>query len=106
MNKIDFSDEFVEGGVPCYLSGWGYTHPKRPPNFVPYWTLFNLNLYPKELKITELETISNKECQLYNPDMTLETEICTFKWSRGACGVCKRNATFLDSNSHILFFFF
>lgn len=54
-----------------------------------------LKSYPKELQITELRTISNEVCRDTYSSMTLETELCTFKWGTGACSVSAVNFVLL-----------
>ncbi|XP_058453173.1 chymotrypsin-1-like [Malaya genurostris] len=74
VKPISYSDEHVDGGVPCVLTGWGYTLPVR------------VGRTPQDLQRAELTTITNEECRTrgfpVNP-----TEICTFtRIGQGACG--------------------
>ncbi|XP_058817324.1 chymotrypsin-2-like [Topomyia yanbarensis] len=75
VKPIKYSADPVAGGVPCSLTGWGYTIPIR------------IGRTPKDLQRAELTTITNEECKSrgfpVNP-----TEICTFtRFGQGACGV-------------------
>lgn len=87
INSIAFDDHFVEPDTECILTGWGYTLPIRDPGILPNWVHAMLKSYPKDLQVTELRTISNEECRDTYSSMTLDTELCTFKWGTGACSV-------------------
>lgn len=73
---IDYNDEYIDGGVECVLTGWGYTTPIRfgdPPN---------------DLQEVYVPTITNDQCR--DEGMSVNpTEICTKseKLFTGACGV-------------------
>ncbi|XP_055544749.1 chymotrypsin-2-like [Wyeomyia smithii] len=74
VQPIKYSNKHVDGGVPCLLTGWGYTIPVR------------IGKTPQDLQRAELTTITNDECRSrgfpVNP-----TEICTFtRVGQGACG--------------------
>lgn len=71
----------------CILTGWGYTFPIRAPSFLPYWFISLFRLYPKDLQIAQLKTISNEECRKQFRDKSLKTELCTYTWSKGGCAV-------------------
>lgn len=89
INKIALNDEehVPQDNESCIVSGWGYTFPIRAPDFIPYWLLQSINLYPIQLKMAEVQTISNEKCRHVFSYMTLDTELCTLKWSEGACSV-------------------
>lgn len=85
VQPIAFNDEYVPGNVSCILTGWGYIFPVRAPSFLPYWFLSFFRLYPKDLNIAQLQSISNEECRRQYVTKALTTEICTYVWSKGAC---------------------
>lgn len=88
VQPIALNDQHVPANVSCILTGWGYTFPIRAPSYLPYWFISLFRLYPKNLQIAELRTISNEECRKQFNDKPLNTEICTYVWSKGACAVC------------------
>lgn len=42
-----------------------------------------------------VKTISNDQCRETYTQMTLDTELCTYKWSEGACSVRKYSKNYL-----------
>ncbi|XP_037038702.1 trypsin-like [Bradysia coprophila] len=85
VQPIAFNDNYVPGNVPCIVTGWGYTFPIRAPTFLPYWFISFFRLYPKDLQIAQLRTITNGECRRQYLGKELNTELCTYVWSKGAC---------------------
>ncbi|XP_064556446.1 chymotrypsin-1 [Drosophila montana] len=76
---IEFaSEEFVVGGVPVTLTGWGL----RLPVAFPF--LENVN-YPKTLQRMSYRTITNQECRERGMEDVSDTEICARGVFRGAC---------------------
>lgn len=74
------STEFIGGGVPVTLTGWGLRLP------VPFPFLDNIN-YPNTLQRMSYHTITNQECQANGMDDVSDTEICARGPFRGACSV-------------------
>lgn len=80
---IEFSsDEFVGGGVPVTLTGWGLRFP------APFPFLDNLN-FPNTLQRMSYRTITNQQCQQRGMKDVTDTEICARGIFRGACSVRK-----------------
>ncbi|KAH8419050.1 hypothetical protein KR222_002099, partial [Zaprionus bogoriensis] len=76
---IEFnSAEFVGGGVPVTLSGWGLRLP------VPFPFFDNVN-YPNTLQRMSYHTITNQQCQSSGMRDVSDTEICARGPFRGAC---------------------
>jgi secreted trypsin-like serine protease len=75
ISAIKFSNNFVDGGETCVLTGWGFTFPVR------------VGSTPKKLQRAELSTITNEDCKSRGLPVN-PTEICTFtRFGQGACGV-------------------
>lgn len=93
INMIAINDQgdIPADDQPCIVSGWGYTFPIRAPNFIPYWLLQSIKFYPTELQMVQVNVISNDQCHETYTQMSLATEICTYKWSEGACSVKTSN---------------
>jgi len=72
--------DFVGGGVPVTLTGWGLRLP------VPFPFLDNVN-YPNVLQRMSYHTISNSECRNAGMESVTDTEICARGPFRGACSV-------------------
>lgn len=94
IQPIAFSDEYIKDDIPCILTGWGWTFPIRDPGFLPNWFYTITPLYPKELRIVLLKTVTNDECKyqysfIKNINPTMATELCTYRFAHGACKVCK-----------------
>ncbi|XP_017111077.1 chymotrypsin-1 [Drosophila elegans] len=70
--------EFVNGGVPVTLTGWGLRLP------VPFPFLDEVN-YPNILQRMSYHTISNRECRDAGMESVTDTEICARGPFRGAC---------------------
>uniref|UniRef100_A0A6P4F5H6 trypsin n=1 Tax=Drosophila rhopaloa TaxID=1041015 RepID=A0A6P4F5H6_DRORH len=70
--------EFVGGGVPVTLTGWGLRLP------VPFPFLDEVN-YPNVLQRMSYHTISNTECKNAGMESVTDTEICARGPFRGAC---------------------
>ncbi|EDW97056.1 chymotrypsin-1 [Drosophila yakuba] len=70
--------DFVGGGVPVTLTGWGLRLP------VPFPFLENVN-YPNVLQRMSYHTISNTECRNAGMESVTDTEICARGPFRGAC---------------------
>ncbi|KAH8360005.1 hypothetical protein KR093_010067, partial [Drosophila rubida] len=76
---ISYDDkQFVGGGVPVTLTGWGLRLP------VPFPFFDNVN-YPNTLQRMSYHTISNDLCRASGMDSVTETEICARGPFRGAC---------------------
>ncbi|XP_060645210.1 chymotrypsin-1 [Drosophila nasuta] len=79
VGLIAFNDkQFVGGGVPVTLTGWGLRLP------VPFPFFDNVN-YPNTLQRMSYHTISNDLCRASGMDSVTETEICARGPFRGAC---------------------
>lgn len=87
ISSIAISDEYVPAGVECILTGWGYTLAIRDPGYIPQWVHAIFKSYPKDLQITKVSTITNEVCRMSFGSMTLDTELCTYKFATGACAV-------------------
>lgn len=74
------STEFVGGGAPVTLTGWGLRLP------VPFPFIDNIN-YPNTLQRMSYHTITNQQCQASGMDDVSDTEICARGPFRGACSV-------------------
>ncbi|BFF89880.1 chymotrypsin-1 [Drosophila madeirensis] len=81
IRAIEFAakqKEFVGGGVPVTLTGWGLRLP------VPFPFLDNVN-YPNTLQRMSYHTIGNKQCRDAGMESVTNTEICARGPFRGAC---------------------
>ncbi|KAH8288864.1 hypothetical protein KR054_010811 [Drosophila jambulina] len=79
ISAIEFrGKEFVGGGVPVTLTGWGLRLP------VPFPFLDNIN-YPNTLQRMSYHTITNRECRDAGMESVTDTEICARGPFRGAC---------------------
>lgn len=74
------STEFVGGGVPVTLTGWGLRLP------VPFPFIDKIN-YPNTLQRMSYYTITNQQCQASGMSEVGDTEICARGPFRGACSV-------------------
>ncbi|KAH8357879.1 hypothetical protein KR200_008275 [Drosophila serrata] len=79
ISAIEFrGKQFVGGGVPVTLTGWGLRLP------VPFPFLDNVN-YPNTLQRMSYNTITNRECRDAGMEDVTDTEICARGPFRGAC---------------------
>ncbi|XP_017030653.2 chymotrypsin-1 [Drosophila kikkawai] len=79
IGAIEFrGKEFVGGGVPVTLTGWGLRLP------VPFPFLDNIN-YPNTMQRMSYHTITNRECRDRGMESVTDTEICARGPFRGAC---------------------
>ncbi|XP_017139471.1 chymotrypsin-1 [Drosophila miranda] len=81
IRAIEFTakrKEFVGGGVPVTLTGWGLRLP------VPVPFLDNVN-YPNTLQRMSYHTIGNRQCREAGMESVTDTEICARGPFRGAC---------------------
>lgn len=80
ISAIDLQSNYVGGGVPVTLTGWGLRLP------VPFPFLDDVN-YPNVLQRMSYHTITNHECRNAGMDSVTDTEVCARGPFRGACSV-------------------
>lgn len=74
VQPIKYSDELIDEGVLCTLTGWGFTNKKREGDL------------PNNLQEIHLTTINDKKCRQEH-NLLSNTEICTLsKFAEGMCG--------------------
>ncbi|XP_044574275.1 chymotrypsin-1 [Drosophila ananassae] len=78
IGAIDLQSNYVGGGVPVTLTGWGLRL------WVPFPYLDDVN-YPNVLQRMSYHTITNQECRNAGMDSVTDTEVCARGPFRGAC---------------------
>ncbi|XP_017098583.2 chymotrypsin-1 [Drosophila bipectinata] len=78
ISAIGLQSNYVGGGVPVTLTGWGLRLP------VPFPFLDSLN-YPNVLQRMSYNTITNDQCRRAGMDSVTDTEVCARGPFRGAC---------------------